>query len=327
MRLACLFFKFTLALLLGGVQLTTQAAGTDWPNKPVRIIVPFPPGQGADIIARLLAARYTTAFGQQFIVENRPGAGSMMGTSMAAKAPADGYTLLMGGTSAMVINPYLYQETGYDTLRDFAPISNIAALPMVIMVSRAQPFNSISELIKFAKDHPGKLTYGSAGNGSAHHLVVAKFARMADIVLTHVPYKGSAAAMTDLVGGNIDILADTLPAASPLVKAGKVKALAISSLNRSPFMPDLPTLNELGLRGFDVTAWSGLLAPRSTPPEILDRLSNETANILRSPDVQQTFNRLSMPIIGNSRQDFESFIAVELRRWQIEVKSSNAKVD
>ncbi|WP_296554717.1 tripartite tricarboxylate transporter substrate binding protein [Pigmentiphaga sp.] len=314
-------------LLVALVPIAGGAAPVDWPTKPVRIIVPFPPGQGADIIARLLSERFSDEFGQRFIVENRPGAGSMLGTAQAAKAPADGYTLLIGGTSAMVINPFLFADAGYDTLRDFAPISNVASLPMVILVRRSLPVSSIGELIQYAKAHPGKLTYGSAGNGSSHHLVMARFARMAGIDIRHVPYKGSAAAMTDLLGDNIDLLSDTLPAVTPNVTAGKVRALAISSRSRSPFMPDLPTLDESGLKGFDVTAWSGLLAPRQTPPEILDRLNAATVKALNQPDVRQRFKELSMSIIGDSRQDFERFIREELERWKVEVKSSGAKVD
>jgi tripartite-type tricarboxylate transporter receptor subunit TctC len=251
----------------------------------------------------------------------------MIGTTMAARAPADGYTLLMGGTSALVINPALYKNLDYDTLRDFAPISNVAALPMLIMVSNSLPINSISELIKYAKAHPGKLTYGSAGIGSAHHLIVAKLARMADVRLTHVPYKGSAAAMTDLISGRIDILADTLPAVMSFVKAGKVKALAVSSLERSRYIPDLPTVDESGVAGFDAVAWSGLLAPRKTPPEILERLSAATKEGLAMPDVQERFKQLSMQIIGNTPIEFENFIKLELDRWRTEVKAADVKVE
>jgi tripartite-type tricarboxylate transporter receptor subunit TctC len=319
--------QFIFALFLSLLSSATLAAESSWPSRPVRIIVPFPPGQGADIIARLLAQRFSTVFGQPFIVENRPGAGSMIGTTMAARAPADGYTLLMGGTSALVINPALYEKLDYDTLRDFAPISNVAALPMLIMVSNSLPINSISELIKYAKAHPGKLTYGSAGIGSAHHLIVAKLARMADVQLTHVPYKGSAAPMTDLMSGRIDILADTLPAAVPSVKAGKVKALAVSSLERSRYIPDLPTLDESGIPGFDAVAWSGLLAPRKTPPEILERLSAATKEGLAMPDVQERFKQLSMQIIGNTPIEFENFIKLELDRWRTEVKAADVKVE
>jgi tripartite-type tricarboxylate transporter receptor subunit TctC len=198
---------------------------------------------------------------------------------------------------------------------------------MLIMVSNSLRINSISELIKYAKEHPGKLTYGSAGIGSAHHLIVAKLARMAHVRLTHVPYKGSAAAMTDLMSGRIDILADTLPAAMPFVKAGKVKALAVSSLERSRYIPDLPTLDESGITGFDAVAWSGLLAPRKAPPEILERLSAATKEVLAMPDVQERFKQLSMRIIGDTPTEFENFIKLELDRWQTEVKAADVKVE
>ena len=298
----------------------------DWPSKPVRIIVPFPPGQGADIIGRLLAEQLSTGLGQQVLVENRPGAGSMAGTAYAAKTPADGYTLLIGGTSAMVINPHLYAKLDY-ALADFAPITNIASLPMVICVTPSLPAQNIQDLIRLAKQRPNELTYGSSGNGSSHHLVQALFAASAGIQIVHVPYKGSVASMTDLIAGRISMLADTLPAVLPHVRAGKARALGITSSKRSPFYPELPTLDEQGLPGFEATAWAGFFAPAGTPPPVLQRLNDEVVKALKTPEVQRRFQDLAMPTIGDTRAEFEAFLKSEDSRWEKAVRLSGAKVD
>jgi tripartite-type tricarboxylate transporter receptor subunit TctC len=303
------------------------AHGQEWPAKPLRIIVPFPPGQGADIIGRLLAERLSPPLGQQIVVENRPGAGSMVGTAFAAKQPGDGYTLLIGGSSAIVINPHLYPDPGYDTLRDFIPITNIASLPMVICVNVSFPAHSIQDLIRIAKERPGEVIYGSSGNGSSHHLIQALLASMAGIKLTHVPYKGSAASMTDLVGGRIMMLADTLPATMPQVKAGKARAIGITSMKRSRFAPDVPTLDEQGLKGFDAIAWAGLFVPAGTPVPILDRLNAEVVKAVNAPVTQKRFHELSMETIAGPRLDFDRFVKAELVRWGKVVKMSGAKID
>ena len=313
--------------LASALVLAPIAAAQEWPAKPIRIIVPFPPGQGADIVGRLLAERLSPVLGQQLVVENRPGAGSMVGTALAAKAPGDGYTLLIGGTSAMVINPHLYPDPGYDTLRDFAPITNVASLPMIICVNPSFPARTIPELIKLAKQRPNEVIYGSSGNGSTHHLIQALFATAAGVQLTHVPYKGSTASMTDLIGGRIVMLADTLPAVMPHVKAGKARAIGITSIKRSPFAPDVATLDEQGLKGFDAIAWAGLFAPTGTPAVVLDRLNNEVVKALNTPAVQKRFQDLSMPTIGDSRADFDRFVKAELVRWGKAVKVSGAKID
>jgi tripartite-type tricarboxylate transporter receptor subunit TctC len=306
--------------------LSSAVLGQDWPAKPVRIIVPFPPGQGADIVGRLLAERLSPVLGQPFIVENKPGAGSMIGTALAAKAAPDGYTLFIGGTSAMVINPHLYQKLDYK-LSDFAPITNVALLPMVICVTPDLPAHSIQDLVKLAKQKPGELTYGSSGNGSTHHLIQALFAATAGIQLTHVPYKGSTASMTDLMSGRIAMLADILPAVMPQVRSGKARALGITSATRSPFFPDLPTIAEQGYPGFEATAWAGLFAPAGTPEPILQRLNIEVVKLLATPDVQARFKDLTMPTIADSRAHFDAFLKTEFARWGKAVQISGAKLE
>lgn len=303
------------------------ALAQEWPSKPVRMIVPFPPGQGADIIGRLLAERLTPVVGQPVVVDNRPGAGSMVGTAYAAKQPADGYTWFIGGSSAMVINPHLYRDPGYDTLKDFVPITNIASLPMVICVNSSFPAHSIPDLIKIARERPGEVIYGSSGNGSTHHLVQALLASMAGITLTHVPYKGSGASMTDLIGGRIMMLADTLPATMPYVKAGKVRAIGITSIKRSQFALEVPTLDEQGVKGFDAIAWAGLFVPAGTPASIADRLNAEGVKVVNAPATQNRFHELSIETIAGPRPDFDRFVKAELVRWGRVVKLSLARID
>jgi tripartite-type tricarboxylate transporter receptor subunit TctC len=314
------------AALLFAALVPAAALAQDWPAKPIRIIVPFPPGQGADIIGRLLAERLSPVLGQQVIVDNKPGAGSMVGTALAAKSPPDGYTLFIGGTSAMVINPHLFKKIEYK-LSDFAPITNVALLPMVICVTPDLPVKTIPELIALAKQKPNMLTYGSSGNGSTHHLAQALFVSAAGVEINHVPYKGSTASMLDLIAGRISMLADTLPAVMPHVRSGKARAIGITSTTRSPFFPELPTVAEQGLPGFEATAWAGLFAPAGTPEPILQRLNVETVKLLATPESQKRFQDLSMPVIDDTHAQLDAFLKAEYARWERAVKISGAKVD
>ena len=315
-----------LAMLVAVTALSGSVAAQDWPSRPIRIIVPFPPGQGADIIGRLLAEGLAPVLGQPLVVENKPGAGSMVGTAFAAKQPADGYTLLIGGTSAIVINPHLFKKLDY-RLSDFAPITNVASLPMIICVANGVPARTIPELIALARQRPGELTYGSSGIGSAHHLVQALFAAAAGIRISHVPYSGSAASMADLISGRITMLADTLPAVMPSVRSGKVRALGITSSTRSPFFPELPTVAEQGVAGYEAIAWAGLFAPAGTPEPILQRLNTEVVKLLNTPEAQKRFHDLFMPTIADSRADFAAFLKTEYERWGRGVTLSGAKVE
>jgi tripartite-type tricarboxylate transporter receptor subunit TctC len=309
------------------LSLCTLSWADEWPSKPIRIVVPFPPGQGADTIARLIGERLTPALGQQVLIENRPGAGSMVGTAYAAKAPNDGYTLLLGGNSAMVINPFLYKDLSYDTLRDFAPIVNISSLPLVICVTPSLPVNTIPELIALARQRPGEITYGSSGNGSTHHLTMALFAVAAGIRLTHVPYKGSTASFTDLIAGRVAMVADTMPTAVMYVKSGKVRPIGVTDLKRSPFIPEVPTLDEQGVKGFNIVAWSGLFAPAGTPAPILDRLNSEVRKALKSPETQKRMQDLALAPIGDTREEYTAFVKAELLRWERAVQQSGARID
>jgi len=303
------------------------AQAQEWPSRSVRIIVPFPPGQGADIIARLIGERISPSLGQQVIVENRPGAGSKIGTASAAKAAPDGYTLLLGGNSAMVINPFLFKDLTYDTLRDFDPIVNISALPLALCVTNSLPVRNVQELIALAKQKPGELSYGSSGNGSTHHLTQALFARAAGIDMTHIPYKGSVASFADLIAGRVHMVADTMPSAVYYSRAGKVRCIAVTSLKRSKFLPDVPTLDEQGIKGFDIVAWSGLFAPKGTPAPILDRLNAEVHRALKDPGTLKRMDDLALDPIPDTREHFTAFVRAELARWEKAVQQSGAKID
>jgi tripartite-type tricarboxylate transporter receptor subunit TctC len=298
-----------------------------YPSKPVRIIVPFPPGQAADIITRIVGERLGAAIGQQVIVDNRPGAGAAVGTELAAKSAPDGYTLLAGGSAALAINPHLYKKLGYDTLRDFAPVSQLVAIPMVFVVTPSLNAKNLQELIQLAKQRPGQLNYGSSGSGSTSHLVTAALATRAHITLTHVPYKGAVPALTDLITGQVVLVADTPPTVLPHIHAKKLRPIATSMLKRIPQLPDVPTVDEQGIKGYDLNTWTSIVAPIATPPAILDRLNAEIVKIVAQPDVQKRLVEMGFIPVGNSREQFGAFLAAEHANWAKIVQASGAKVD
>ncbi len=311
------------ALFLQGINVSAQ----QWPTKPVRIIVPFPPGQAADIITRAVGERLSPALGQQVIVDNRPGAGAALGTELAAKAAPDGYTFLAGGSAALAINPHLYPKIGYDTMRDFAPVSHLVSIPMVFAVTPALPAKNVQEFIRLAKQKPGEINYGSSGSGSTSHLVSAVFASQAGIALTHVPYKGSVQALTDLMAGQVMLVADTVPVTLTLVNAGKLHAIGVSTAKRIPHMPNLPTLDEQGLKGYDLQTWTSIVAPAATHAPILDRVSIEVMKIIATPDVNKRLTDMGFVPVGNTREQFGVFLKREHAAWQKAVQVSGAKVD
>jgi len=318
----------TVCMAIGALVLACQfASAQQWPVKPVRIIVPLPPGQGADIIARLLAGKISPALGQQILVDNRPGAGTMIGSELAAKSPPDGYTFLAGGSSALAINPHLYAKLAYDTLRDFAPVTQMVSIGFVLCVNPSLPVSSVPELVKLAKQRPGEISFGSTGNGATNHIAQSLFASMMGINLIHVPYKGAVPSLTDLIGGQISMLAETTPLVLPHLKAGKIRAIGVLSIKRNPFLPDVPTLDAQGVKGFDMNTWTGLVAPAGTPPAILDRMNSEAVKALRTPEAQQRLNELGFVGVGNTREQFDAYIKSELARWANAVKISGARVE
>jgi tripartite-type tricarboxylate transporter receptor subunit TctC len=312
---------FTLSFACG------VASAQQWPARPLRIIVPFPPGQAADIVARVAAERLTTALGQQVIVDNRPGAGSMIGSEAAAKSPPDGYTFLAGGTSALVINVHMYSKLGYDTLRDFAPVTNMTEVAMVFCVNPALPARDVRQLIALAKQRPDEVTYGSSGNGSVSHLTQALFATMAGIKVRHIPYKGSIPNLMDLIAGQTMVAVETTPTVLPHISAGKIRAIGVSPNTRLPFLPDVPTVEEQGLPGFDIRAWTGLVAPAGTPVAILDRVSQEMAKALATPEMKKRLYDLALVPIGSTREEFGAYLKSELVKWAHAVKVSGAKLE
>ena len=298
-----------------------------WPARPVRIIVPFPPGQAADIIARVIAEKLAPVIGQQVLIDNRPGAGAALGTELGAKAAPDGYTLLAGGSAALAINPHLYPKMGYNTLRDFAPVTQIVAIAEVFVVNPSLPTKNLREYFALAKRRPGELAYGSSGAGSTSHLVTAALAQRAGITLNHVPYKGVVPALTDLIAGQTTLVAETPPTVLPHIHAKKIRPLAVSMLKRIVQLPDLPTVDEQGIKGYDLNTWTSLVAPTGTPEAILDRLNAEITKIIAQPETNKRLVDMGFIPVGNSREAFGAFLKSEHANWGKIVQDSGAKAE
>jgi len=310
-----------------------SAQGT-WPDKPVRIVVPFAPGGTTDILARAMAPELSKAFGQQFIVEHHTGAGGNVGAEMVAESPHDGYTLLMGTVGTHGINRALYRKLPYDPIKDFAPITLVAAVPNVMEMNadKAKTLNirNVQDFIKYAKANPGKLNMASSGSGTSIHLAGELFKSMTGTFMAHIPYKGSGPALLDMVGGNADVMFDNLPSSMAQIKAGKLTALAVTSAQRSPALPDIPTVAEAGgpsLKGYEASSWFGLLAPAGTSPEIVNRIQQEVARSLGTPAIKEKMLAQGAIPSGNSPADFTKLIASEHVKWAKVVKDSGAKVD
>lgn len=320
-------------LLAAAATLATPAfAQAAWPNRPVKIVVPFAPGGTTDILARAVAPELSKAFGQQFVVENRAGAGGNIGADVVAKSPADGYTLLMGTVGTQSINKWLYRRMAFDPQKDFAPITLVAGVPNVMVVpaekAKQNGINTVQDFIRYAKANPGKLNMASSGNGTSIHLAGELFKAMAGVYMTHFPFGGSGPALLSLVGGDMDVMFDNLPSSMQLIKAGKLKALAVTSAQPSEALPGVPTVEQAGnLKGFEASSWFGLLAPAGTPPEIVNRIQQETAKALASPAVKEKLLANGAIPSGNTPQQFAAFIDAELKKWKPVVERSGAKVD
>ena len=306
--------------------LVAAAQAGDFPNRPIRIVVPFPPGGATDAAARIVATKMSEHWGQPVVVDNRAGAGGNVGSDLVAKSPPDGYTLVMGVTGSHAINTTLYSKMPYDPVADFVAISQVAVVPNVLVVHPSVPARNLAELVALAKKEPGKLNYASLGNGTAAHLGMEMLKAEAGIDIAHVPYKGSAPAMSDLLAGQVQMMVDGLPSALPQVKAGKLRAIALTSLHRAPALPDLPTIAET-YPGFYADAWSGLFAPKDTPQPVVDKLSAEVQRILKLPDVREKLAALGAEPVGSTQAEFAAHVKREIGKWAKVVKSSGAKVD
>ena len=298
-----------------------------YPSKPIRFVVPYPAGGPLDTVARLLAQRVSEGVGQPVVVDNKPGAGGNIGADIVAKSPADGYTILMGAVATHAINPTLYASIPYDAMRDFAPITQVASTPNVLVVNSSIPATSVREFIAHAKANPGKLNFGSGSTGSAGHLAGELFKAMAGVEMTHVPYKGAAPAMTDLIGGNIQLMFDNLASSLAQVRAGKIRALAVTTARRSPLAPELPTVAESGLPGFDISTWFGVFAPAGTPREALERLHAQFTRALAAPDVREKMLNLGAEPVGSKPEEFAAYIRAEAEKYARVIKASGATVD
>jgi tripartite-type tricarboxylate transporter receptor subunit TctC len=303
------------------------AQAPTYPSKPVRLVVPFPPGGSLDIAGRLIAQKLTEMWGQTVVVENKPGAGGNIGADFVAKSPPDGYTILLGALSTHAVNPSLYKSMPYDAAKDFAPITLIAITPNVLVVNSSLPVNSAKEFIAYAKANPGKLAFGSGSNGSAGHLAGELFKVETGSDAIHVPFKGGAPATQALLAGDTQFMFDNLANAMSQVKAGRIKALAVTTAQRSSLVPDLPTMAEAGLPGFDISTWYGLFAPAGTPAPVVAKWNADVTRILNSPDVRAKLVADGAEPAPNSPEQFSQFIARELAKYARIVKASGAKVD
>jgi len=298
-----------------------------YPNRPLRLIVPFPPGGAVDILGRAISLNAREIFGQNIVVDNRAGFGGAVGSEIAARSNPDGYTLLMASTSTISINPVLYSKLAYHPTRDFTPVTLVGFVPHLVVESAAVPAANLKEFIAFARSKPGQLQYGSAGSGTPHHIAMEMFKRLAGVDLLHVPYKGTAPAVLDLLSGRIHIMSAEVLALLPHVRAGKLRALGMATSTRNQIAPDIPTVSEAGVPGFEVTSWYGVVAPAGTPREIVSLLSRGIAKSLSAPDMQQRFSDLGATPVGNTPEEFAAFIKREGAKWAKAVKDSGAKVE
>ena len=309
------------------VAMATCAAAQTYPTKPIRLVVPFPPAGTTDILAREVGQRLSEVLGQPVVIDNRPGAAGNIGSDLVAKAAPDGYTLLMCTVSSHAINPGLYSKLPYDHIKDFAPIALVARVPNVLEVTPSLPVKTVADLIKLAKEKPGQINFASSGSGTSIHLSGELFKTMAGVDMVHVPYKGSAPALVDLVGGQVQVMFDNLPSSLQQIKAGKLRAVAVTSAQRAPALPDVPTIAESGLPGFEATSWFGVLAPARTPPEIIKRLNAEIDKWLQSPEAKEKLLAQGALPAGGSPEEFAAYIRAETDKWAKVIKASGAKVD
>jgi tripartite-type tricarboxylate transporter receptor subunit TctC len=298
-----------------------------WPAKPIRIVVPFPPGGGTDIIARETSQRVAKATGWTFVIDNKPGAGGNLGVDAVAKSPADGYTLVLGQSSNIAINPTLYSKLPYDPQKDLAPIVLLANAPLVMVTGAGTPYKTVADVVNAAKAKPGKVNFASPGNGTVSHLTSEMFQKAAGIQTQHVPYKGASQALVDLMAGNVELYMSSVPTLLGQIKQGKVRPLAVTSAKRVGDLPNVPTINESGFKGFDAVTWFGLLAPAGTPKDVIARINAEFNKALKQPELAKRLDEEGADPAGGTPEQFAALIKEEIPRWGKVVKDSGAKVD
>jgi len=303
------------------------ALAQPYPVKPIRFVIPFAPGGPTDILGRAVGQKLAESLGQSVVIENRGGAGGNLGAELVARSAPDGYTALMGATSTHAINPHLYARLGFDPVRDFAPVTLVANTPSLLAVHPALPVKSVGDLIALARARPGQLTYASAGNGSSNHLAGVLLCLMAKIDMVHIPYKGSGPALVDVMAGQVPMMFNNMASVMPYVRTGKLRAVALSSAERSKLVPGIPTVAESGLPGFEVRSWHGVFVPAGTPGAVVSLLAERIAAIVRMPDVLERLNAQGVELVGNRPDEFAAFVRAELEKWGRVVKASGARAD
>ena len=309
------------AALLGGA--APAAAQDDWPAKPVRIVVPFAPGGSTDVVARVLAEKLGAEFKQQFIIDNKAGAAGNLGADAVAKSPADGYTLLMATTGVLSINAHLYKNMSYDAQKDLVPVSYTSLITNIFVVPSELPLKTVADVVAKGKSAPGTMSFASSGAGSSTHLSAELFKAMAGLDIVHVPYRGSAQALTDVISGRVTMLFDNAPSSLPFIQQGKLRALAVTGPKRLPSLPDVPTLDEAGIKGYESLSWSGIAAPAGTPPAVITKLNRAIDRILKTDDVRQKFAALGIDAVGGPPEAFARHIAAENDKWSRLIRSAN----
>jgi tripartite-type tricarboxylate transporter receptor subunit TctC len=311
---------------LSGVSIAGLAQAQSWPTKPIKLIVPYPPGGGTDVIARIVQEPLAKELGQQVIIDNRGGAGGSIGSALAAQSPSDGYTILFT-LSSHTINPAIYTKLPFDTEKDFSSVVTVASLPQILVANPNFPAKTVKEVIEMAKAKPGSISYASVGNGSPGHLAGAMMATDAGVDMTHIPYRGGGPAVTDVMAGQVPLLWVSIPAAAQFVKAGKLRALAVSTVKRSAVFPEVPTMVESGFKGFEVDSWYAMFVPAKTPQEIIDRINKAAVNVLSQPDVKERLLGQGAEAVGDTPAQLSGVVKKEIAKWKQVVKSANIKVD
>jgi tripartite-type tricarboxylate transporter receptor subunit TctC len=305
----------------------TVSFGQSFPEKPIRFVVGFTPGGPSDILARALGQKLAERWSQQVVIENRPGAGGNVAAEAVAKSAPDGYTWLLGNNSILATNQTLYRSLPYDPVKDFAPVSLVAVQPNILVVNPQVPASSVAELIALAKNNPGRLNYASSGAGAAAHLAAELFKTMAGVDLVHVPYKGAQPALTDVIAGRVQVMFATSASVIPFIKAGKLRGLAVTSARRSPSVPDLPTVSEAGVAGFEAITWHGVVVPAATPAPLVERLNRDIVSVLGLPDLRERLAALGAEVLAGTPREFADYIAAEVPKWSKVVRDSGARIE